>query len=96
MRQIVGIQQRHHDRHCNTVIAAQGGPFGIDHIAVNGEIQSLMRHVLVAVRRLFAHHIHVALQNNALRVFIAGGGILADDDIVQCILPIGQTPRLGK
>ena len=79
----------------DAVIAAQRGLFRPDIPAVGGQIQTLPGHVLGAVLRLGADHVHVALQNNGGGIFIAGGGVLPDDDVVAVLLPVPQAKLLG-
>ena len=79
----------------DAVIAAQRGLFRPDIPAVGGQIQTLPGHVLGAVLRLGADHVHVALQNNGGGIFIAGGGVLPDNDIVAVLLPVPQAKLLG-
>ena len=96
MGQALVIQHRQCHSHGDAVVAAQRGPLGIDKISVDGQIQPLTGHVLAAVRRFLAHHVHVTLQNHRLRPLVPGGGVLKDDDVVQRILLIPQAPLPGK
>ena len=96
MGQALVVQHRQRHGHGDAVVAAQRGPLGIDKIPVDGQIQPLTGHVLAAVRRFLAHHVHVTLQNHRLRPLVPGGGVLKDDDVVQRILLIPQAPLSGK
>ena len=67
-----------------------------DRVAVHEEVEPLRFHILAAVRVLFADHVDMALQHDDRRVFVSGGGCLADDDIVGSVLPAGKIAFAGE
>ena len=89
-------QQCHGIGNGNAVVAAQGGTLGKDILTVVVDIQTLGCHVDGAVGILLADHVHMALDDHRLVVFVAGGGIAEEQYIVQIILDIAQVIFLGK
>ena len=96
MDQAVIVQQCQGDGHGNAVVAAQGGSLGVDGVAVHHQIQTLAAHILGTVRRLFAHHVQMPLENQGLRRLVPRRGLLDDDDVVQFVLMDLQSPFPGK
>ena len=82
--------------HGDAVIAPQGGAVGPDPFPVGADVQALPGHVLMAVGGLGAHHVHVALEHHHRGLFIAGGGVLPDNDVVQPVLAVPQAQVTGK
>ena len=89
-------QDRQGISHSDTVIAAQSGTTGKNIFAVMGHIQAIGVHVDGTVLVLFAHHVHMPLEDHRRMVFIAGCGITEEDHIVGFVLDIAQAVSLGK
>ena len=77
----------------NAVVRTECGSLCPKPVTVHIEVQALFCHVLIAVRRLLRHHVHVTLQNNRRLRFIALGSLLNDDYIV-LLIPVVLEPSL--
>ena len=82
--------------HGDPVVSAQRGILGPDPLTVGHQVQSLHRHILGAVLRLGADHVHVALQDDGSSPLIARRGLLPDDQVVGIVLPVLQAQLPGK
>lgn len=70
-------------------------PFARSRVCVHVKV-SLFRHVLIAVRSLLCHHVHVTLESNRRLRFIALGSLLNDDYIVLLLIPVGVLKPLSS
>ena len=93
---IVPIQNGQGHGYGDAVVAAQGGAPGAHGVPVYEEVQPLLLHVLGAVRVLFGHHVHVALDHDRGGMLIARRGGLPDDDVVELVLTELQVPLFGE
>ena len=89
-------QNRQGHGYGNAVISPQGGLLRPDILSVGGQVQPLPGHVLAAVLRLGANHVHVALENHGSRVLITGSAVLPDHHVIEFVLPPLETQLLGK
>ena len=80
----------------DAVIAAQSRSLGAYQIAVHKEVKALLVHVLGAARLLFAHHVHVALQNHRRGVLIARRGRSDQDHVVGLVLIMLQAQLFAE
>ena len=90
MGNVVRIQDRQRHGHGDAVVPAERRAARADRVAVHEEVQPLTGHVLRAVRRGLADHVHMPLQDDRGGGFIprrAGG---KDDDIVVRVLNMAQ------
>ena len=92
----MAIQQGQAHSHGDAVVCAQGGAFGVDHIPVHHQIQTLTGHVLGAARGHFADHVHVSLEHHGRGVLIARGAGLTEDHIPQRVLLHRKAPIAAK
>ena len=93
MGDVVRIQNRQRHGHGDAVVPAERCAARADHVAVHEEVQPFAGHVLCAVRRGLADHVHMSLQDDRGGGFIprrAGG---KDDDIVVRVLNAAQMMR---
>ena len=96
MGQGIAVQNGQGHSHGDTVITAQSRAPGINDVAIHSQIQALLGHVLGAVRRHVADHIHLALEDDRRSILIARRSRLDEEDVVQFILIVLQSPILGK
>ena len=87
------VEQRKRIGKRNAVVSAERGSLCPKPVTVHVKIQALFRHVLIAVRSLLCHHVHVTLENNRRLRFIALGSLLNDDYIV-LLIPVVLEPSL--
>ena len=80
----------------NAIVRTECGSLCPEPVAVNVEIQALLRHILLAVRRLLRDHIHVSLQDDRRFVLIACRGFLDDNHIVLLIGVVFQVSLFCK
>ena len=81
-----GIQKSKRVGNGDPVVPAQGGSLCADIISVNLQIQAFFLHIFGNARILFAHHIHVPLKNDRLRILVSFRCLLDNDYIIQGIL----------
>ena len=96
MRNGIVVQNGQGIGHGNPVITAQSGSLGKDAASIMGHVQTIHSHIQGAAGILFADHIHMALQNDALVVFQAAGAGSKDHHIVALILAIAKAVGLRK
>ena len=89
-------QQRQSVGNGNAVVAAEGGAFGEHKLIVMSDIQPLLLHVQRAVHVLFAHHIHVPLQDHRSMILHAAGAVPKEDHVVCRVLNVPQSILFGK
>ena len=65
----------------DAVVCAQGGAVCGDPLTVHVGIDGILEEVVAAVGGFLGNHVHVALEDDALAFFHAGGGGDADDDV---------------
>lgn len=96
MGQILRVEQRQRHRHGDAVVAAERRAASEDGVTLYGEIQPLALHILRAVRRLGADHVHVPLHDHGGGLLVArrAGGL--DDDIVRRVLMRLESARAAK
>ena len=96
MGNIVSLQDRQSIGYGNPVVAAQGRPVSPDVFSVGPEIQAVGQEINFAVLGFLCNHIHMALQNHNRMMLIAGGSVFVDHDVIDFVLRIPQSVRLGK
>ena len=89
-------QQRQGVGHRNAVVTAKGRTPGKDIFVVVAQLQALYLHIDGAVRVLFAHHIHVSLQNHGGVILHAAGARAEQNHIILLILLIPKAVLLRK
>ena len=99
MRNAFITGQRHCQRNGNAVVRPQGGVIGVQPIAINNILDGVFRKVMGRVGGFFAHHVHMALNNDGRCVFISrcrrhfdqqvAGGVLVDRQLF-CLSPVFQ------
>ena len=96
MRDVVRVQNGKRHRNGDAVVPTEGCTARADRVAVHEEVEPFAGHVLCAVRRGLADHVHVPLQNDRRGGLIARRAGAEDDDVVVRILNVAQTARGGK
>ena len=76
---VLGHGHRQGDAHA--VVGTQRGALGLDPFAVHDGLDRVLEEVVHGIRRLLGHHVHVALEDDALAVLVARGGGHAHDDV---------------
>ena len=79
--QIVRCQDGQFHGHADTVVGAQGGVLGFEPAVFDMDFNRVGIEIVLRIPVLFADHVHVALQDHARTVFVAGRGRFADQDI---------------
>ena len=87
---VVRSQDRQRHGHGDGVVPAERCAACADRIAVHEEVEPLAGHVLRAVRRSLADHVHVPLQDDRGGGFIPRRAGCEDDDIVVRVLNAAQ------
>ena len=82
--------------HRDAVVAAESCSICGNISILYGNIQSILCKVMLHIRSLFAYHIHMSLDNDSRRVFIACCSRFVDHYIVQFILYIRKVVFLCK
>ena len=90
MGDVVRIQDRQRHGHGNAVVPAERCAARADRVAVHEEVQPLAGHVLRAVRRGLADHVHMPLQDDRGGGFIPRRAGREDDDVVVRVLNAAQ------
>ena len=85
MGDVGALQERHLHGYSDAVVCSQRGSFGLHPLAIYVGLDSVLHKVELRMRVLFAHHIHVALQDKRFPVLHTCGGRLAYDD-VSCLV----------
>lgn len=96
MGDVVRIQDRQRHGHGNAVVPAERCAARADRVAVHEEVQPLAGHVLRAVRRGLADHVHMPLQDDRGGGFIPRRAGREDDDVVVRVLNAAQIVRRGE
>ena len=65
----------------DAVVGTQCGALGCEPFAVDIGLYGVLAEVEVHVNQLVAHHVHVALQDDGLLIFVAFGGRLSDNHV---------------
>ena len=76
---VLGDGHRHGDAHA--VVGAERGANGGDPFAVDDGLDRVLEEIVDGVRRLLRHHVHVALEHDALAVLKTGSGGDAHDHV---------------
>ena len=90
MGQALVVQHRQRHGHGNAVVPAERCAARADRVAVHEEVEPLAGHVLRAVRRGLADHVHMSLQDDRGGGFIPRRAGSKDDDIVVRVLNASQ------
>ena len=93
MGNVVRIQDRQRHGHGDAVVPAERRAARADRVAVHEEVQPLAGHVLRAVRRGLADHVHMPLQDDWGGGFVPRCARGEDDDIVVRVLNAAQMMR---
>ena len=96
MRDVVRVQNGKRHRNGDAVVPTEGRAARADRVAVHEEVEPFAGHVLCAVRRGLADHVHVPLQDDRRGGLIARRSGAEDDDVVVFILNVAQAARGGK
>ena len=96
MRDVVRVQNGKRHRNGDAVVPTEGRTARADRVAVHEEVKPFAGHVLCAVRRGLADHVHVPLQDDRCGGLIARRAGAEDDDVVVRILNVAQTACGGK
>ena len=85
MLQVVGLQYCQCSGGANAVVSAQGGACGFYPLAINPGLNGVFLEIVLGVVVLLRHHVEVALKDDALAVFHARCGRLADNHVAHMV-----------
>ena len=90
------IQQCQNISNRDTIITAQARTLRGNPAVLDIQTQRISPHINITVRILHRDHVHMSLQNIWLLPFISGRCLLDNNNIVQFVLNILQSPVLRK
>ena len=93
---VVRFQYGHFHGHANAIVGTKRCAFSFEPFAVNVGLYGIVFEVECHVLILFAHHVHVALQNDSLAVLISRCGRLANANVARFIYLSFQSEALAK
>ena len=89
-------EDRHRVGKGDAVVAAEAGASGAHKRAVREEVKPLGGHILLAVTVLHGNHVHVALDDDAGLVLVAGRRVRVHDHVAAGLLHITESVLRGK
>ena len=84
--QVLSLHDSHDGSHPQTVVGTERCTLGLHPLAVNPRLDGVRLEVVVRLRRLLRHHVHVGLQDNAFLMLVAGSSGLAEYDVAGGVL----------
>ena len=85
MLDVVSVKQCQFHSDADAVVSTKGSAFGAEPFAVDVCLDRVIVKVYVALRKLLAHHVHVALENYSVTVFVSRGRIFTDENVASLI-----------
>ena len=82
--------------HGNAVVAAKGRALGAHIAAVYDRVDGILLKIQRAVGGLVAHHVQMALQDQARLLLVSGCGRCLDEHIAHLVLTAGKAVGLGE
>ena len=82
----VVVEHRHHERHGDAVVRAEGGAVGGKNAVLDDEVKAIFLEVVLHAGKLVAHHIDVALHHDGRGGLGTGARGLLDDDVIDLVL----------
>ena len=96
MGNVLCVQNSQRIGHGNAVVAAKGRALGAHIAAVYGRVDGILLKIQRAVGGLVAHHVQMALQDQARLLLVSGCGRCLDEHIAHLVLTAGKAVGLGE
>ena len=93
---VLCVQNSQRIGHGNAVVAAKGRALGAHIAAVYGRVDGILLKIQRAVGGLVAHHVQMALQDQARLLLVSGCGRCLDEHIAHLVLTAGKAVGLGE
>ena len=93
---VLCVQNSQRIGHGNAVVAAKGRALGAHIAAVYDRVDGLFLKIQRAVGGLVAHHVQMALQDQARLLLVSGCGRCLDEHIAHLVLTAGKAVGLGE
>ena len=93
---VLCIQNSQRIGHGNAVVAAKGRALGAHIAAVYDRVDGILLKIQRAVGGLVAHHVQMALQDQARLLLVSGCGRCLDEHIAHLVLTAGKAVGLGE
>ena len=93
---VLCVQNSQRIGHGNAVIAAKGRALGAHIAAVYDRVDGILLKIQRAVGGLVAHHVQMALQDQARLLLVSGCGRCLDEHIAHLVLTAGKAVGLGE
>ena len=93
---ILCVQNSQRIGHGNAVVAAKGRALGAHIAAVYDRVDGILLKIQRAVGGLVAHHVQMALQDQARLLLVSGCGRCLDEHIAHLVLTAGKAVGLGE
>ena len=85
MLDVVSVKQCQFHSNADTVVSTEGSALGAKPFAIDVCLDRVVVKVYVALRKLLTHHVHVALENYSITIFVSRGRILTDENVASLI-----------
>ena len=93
---VLCVQNSQRIGHGNAVVAAKGRALGAHIAAVYDRVNGILLKIQRAVGGLVAHHVQMALQDQARLLLVSGCGRCLDEHIAHLVLTAGKAVGLGE
>ena len=93
---ILCVQNSQRIGHGNAVVAAKGRALGAHIAAIYDRVDGILLKIQRAVGGLVAHHVQMALQDQARLLLVSGCGRCLDEHIAHLVLTAGKAVGLGE
>ena len=93
---VLCVQNSQRIGHGNAIVAAKGRALGAHIAAVYDRVDGLFLKIQRAVGGLVAHHVQMALQDQARLLLVSGCGRCLDEHIAHLVLTAGKAVGLGE
>ena len=93
---VLCVQNSQRIGHGNAVVAAKGRALGAHIAAVYDRVDGILLKIQRAVGGLVAHHVQMALQDQARLLLVSGCGRCLDEHIAHLVLTAGKAVGLGE
>ena len=93
---VLCVQNSQRIGHGNAVVAAKGRALGAHIAAVYDRMDGILLKIQRAVGGLVAHHVQMALQDQARLLLVSGCGRCLDEHIAHLVLTAGKAVGLGE
>ena len=93
---VLCVQNSQRIGHGNAIVAAKGRALGAHIAAVYDRVDGILLKIQRAVGGLVAHHVQMALQDQARLLLVSGCGRCLDEHIAHLVLTAGKAVGLGE